>query len=231
MQRGPVLPAVGQRRTPRRRRRARAAGAAARTCSAWRGPPRGVRRTPPGRRRDPARPLPGPVGPVGSMPQSTLPFQRSPCSRAGGSSGTSSASLGIDRLDGRAPGLGHRAAVAGQLEVGQHPADGVELGPGVGGPVGHRQPPDEAVVLGAEARSAGLVGGGQRRGRSRRRRRRCSCRTRSTRSPGTPGRRRAPPARARRPRPRPASAAPPPRARRSRRARAGASSSARSCRC
>ena len=40
-------------------------------------------------------PLPGPVGPVGSMPQSTLPFQRSPCSRAGGSSGTRSASFGM----------------------------------------------------------------------------------------------------------------------------------------
>ena len=58
--------------------------------------------------------------------------------------------------------VGHRAAVAGELEVGQHPAYGVELRPRVGGAVGHRQPPDEAVVLGPEARRAGLVGGGER---------------------------------------------------------------------
>ena len=62
---------------------------------------------------------------------------------------------GDDRLDGRGLGVGDGAAVAGQLEVGQHPAHGVELGPRVGRPVGHRQPADEAVLLGAEARRAG----------------------------------------------------------------------------
>ena len=65
-------------------------------------------------------------------------------------------------LDGGDVGVGDGAAVAGQLEVGQHPAHGVELRPGVGAALGQRQPGDEPVTLGAVRRRTGAVGGGQR---------------------------------------------------------------------
>ena len=108
-----------------------------------------------------------------SWPQRQLPFQRSPCSRAGCSSGTSSVSRPTTDSTSGGVAVGDRAAVAGQLEVGQQPAHGVELRPRAGGLVGQRQPADEAVVVEAPVVGAGGVRAGQllaeRRGRLGRR--------------------------------------------------------------
>ena len=128
-----------------------------------------------------------------------------------------------DRLDRHGLGLADRTAVAGELEVGQHAAYGIELRPGRARLVGQRQPTDEAVALEA-------VGLARRRGgwprapvRSRRpppagawawARPRPGSRSRRWR----PARR----GRARRRAPRPATAGPPPRPRRSPRGRAPA---------
>ena len=67
-----------------------------------------------------------------------------------------------DRLDRRRVLRRDRVAVAGELEVGQHPAHGVELGPRRAGPVGHREAADEAVLLRAVRRRAGGVSGRER---------------------------------------------------------------------
>ena len=61
--------------------------------------------------------------------------------------GAATASRPIDRLDRGGLAVGDRAAVAGELEVGQHPAYGVELRPRRRTAVGQRQPADEAVAL------------------------------------------------------------------------------------
>ena len=59
-----------------------------------------------------------------------------------------------DGLDRRGVLRRDRVPVPGELEVGQHPAHGVELGPRRAGPVGHRQATDEAVLLRAVRRRA-----------------------------------------------------------------------------
>src|SRR3546814_8573593 len=55
-----------------------------------------------------------------------------------------------DLLDHRAVLRTDRTAVAGDLEIGEHPLGGKELGPARRGGVAHRQAPDVAVVLEAE---------------------------------------------------------------------------------
>ena len=152
--------------------------------------------------------------------QITLPFQRSPCSREGGSSGSRSGSRPITASTAAASSSVAWPAVAGQLEVGQHAPGRVELRPGRCRPVRQRQPADEPVL--ARGRTPGRRRRGWRPapGRTRRPRRSWSCRARPSAGSGTPGRRRAP--RARRPRrPPPASAVRAPRRRRSPRGRAG----------
>ena len=69
---------------------------------------------------------------------------------------------GDDALDALGVVGGDAPVVAGELEVGQHPALGEELRPRRGGLVEHRQPRDEAVGVAAVRRRAGLVGGRQR---------------------------------------------------------------------
>ena len=97
-----------------------------------------------------------------SVPHRTLPFQRSPCRRAGGSSGTRSREAGDHGLDVDGLVGGDPAAVAGELEVRQHPPLAVELRPGGRRLVEEGQAGDEAVALGAVRRGAGEMGGGQR---------------------------------------------------------------------
>ena len=130
-------------------------------------------------------------------------------------------------LDGGRVAGGDPAAVAGELEVGQHPAGREELRPGGCLPVRQRQGADVAVHAGGrpEPGCARPVGRGQVRARSAPRPRRSAGRPRPRPPPGSRPRRRAP--RGRRPRgPRPASAGRRPRSGRSRPASAAGSSSA-----
>ena len=132
---------------------------------------------------------------AGSMSQlrprwstSRLPAQRSPCSRAGGSSAApnrarrvGSASRSRSAIAPVAEGL----AVVGQAGEGEEPLRSVELRPGRRRLVRESSAPGGAPVLPSEARRGGLVQGRQRPAEVGLGRRAGRARPRSTRARGT----------------------------------------------
>ena len=214
-ERHPALVAVGERvRLPRRRRACAAMGvpnsrSIARSTSRW--PPYAAGSIRYGRP---------------SAPASTLPRQRSPCSRAGGSGGPASAgSRSITASIAPAPPAGSAPRSDGRAQQRRQPVLGVERRPvGRGGGREHDRAEPQAAVRRARRRRAERAarrrrGRARDRGRAPPRRARRARPRRSTRARGTrardPAHRRrpAPRARAARPRPRRASAGPPPRSR------------------
>ena len=97
-----------------------------------------------------------PRPPVGGRP-STLPLQRSPCRRAGGSARTAEVGEARDEPVERAGPRGQRAAVGGQARERLEAARRVERGQSSCGALGSVSGPSTRSLVAAEARRAGRV--------------------------------------------------------------------------
>ncbi len=151
MQAEPLLPAVGERVRPRRRRPSPCGrcgspkrDSIARSASRW----------PPYAAGSITRITP-------SRLHSTLPFHRSPCRRDGGSSGSRSAKRPMTASIASASVSEAAPRSRASLRYGKHPAGRVELRPRRRCLVRQRQPADEAVVVEPVRRRAGQVRRGQ----------------------------------------------------------------------